>query len=442
MQANNTNDEIFNDEFFDQAWADMNEKLDREMPVEKKRRRFLLWYFLMAGCTIGFLFWFSISSNNQNTSQNTLPDLIAETSETSTASPVTVTEEQNNNNEVSPKENTLPTHTFNQDLKPEIKKEIAFSNIVNEQQKFSITIENSKPKSITQKGRINSFTKIQNLPIQDLEHFNEELAIKEDYLSFEKIDVVDLPKRKMEFNTLVGLTYDFSTPKKINFVSGIEIHFPIRKRWGIQTGLAFSLFSKNGTISSSQTHEAILADNSMLNPNGYSLYEVQTNVQHDFKNIQYLEIPFLATFQIGDKWRLQTGINWSNALHAKVETSSNQSLILINNNPNSTLPGSQIPTISADELSAHNIADNLWKNDFVSGVLGISWKPNKRLSLTLRYHTPWSNINLLNNSSNRLMDLSFGSQLSVAFDPFATNEAFYGEKGFYKSLRFMAGYHF
>jgi len=68
MQADNKNNDFLDDKFFDQAWSNMKETLDKEMPEEKERRRFLPWFFLITGGVIGFLVWNGLSFSNPSTS--------------------------------------------------------------------------------------------------------------------------------------------------------------------------------------------------------------------------------------------------------------------------------------------------------------------------------------------------------------------------------------
>ena len=308
--------------------------------------------------------------------------------------------------------------------------------------------ENLESNSSQQERVINSVVTIPNASIFLLEKTKDRLILNEKYLPV-AVDRptnsnLNPPKRKIEFNVLAGLTHDFSAPEKLGFTSGIEVHVPIRKKWGVQTGIAYTLLSKNEIIQTSQNHEAIIDNNSTfgLNPGQLDLYAINTTANYQLKNIQYLEIPLLVTYQLGRKWQIKLGVNWSKALASNIELFSNQEILtLIDNDPDSAL---DLPQFSTSGLRAPFVKDETWKNNFVSTVLGVSWSPTTRLRLNLRYHQNWSDLNFLNSSNNRSM-ADFHSPAG-GFDPTLSSsnisEVFDRKKVFYQSLRLTAGYRF
>ena len=438
MQANNTDDNIFDEEFFDQAWQNMNETLDKEMPQEKKRRRFLLWFFLMASCVIGFLFWKGLSLNPQLPTENILQIPIAKSVETP-SNQIT----QNNSIPQPIREKVVANKTITNDLKDGLnfdsKKTPATYPTPHYQKVLPIILDDSKMNlGQNQQELILSVATLPSLSISLLENNDDDLVIKDKYVVTDENLNLCPPKRKIEYQVLAGLIHDFSAPKKVGITTGIEMNFPIRKKWSIQTGVVFSLLPKNGFIQTSQNHEAVLGNNSTINPNQFdlNLYSVYTTSQYQLKNIKYLEVPLLATYQLGGKWKLKAGINWSTALNANVELVSNQEL-LIDNDPNSILTLNELET---RELSAPFVQEEIWKNNFVSGVLGVSWNSSKRLSLNLQYHQRWSDISFINFSENSTLD-DF-SLIGGPANATSVNEAFHQRKDFYQSFRLIAGYRF
>ena len=433
MQANDNN--IFDDKFFDKAWDSMKETLDKEMPEEKKRRRFLPWFFLMTGCAIGFLFWFGFSHFNQISIESVLQ--ISNKEEISISKEIPNQEEKISIAVSSPKQKIIENQVVKSKLIASSRKKTNSTIEPQQKQKVKSTVfEKTSLNSIRHQELISSVAAIQKSSINPFDLTTTLPELNDKYLPTDGIANLCPPKRKIEWSIVGGLMYNFSMSKKIGFTSGLQVHFPIRKKWGIQTGIVYSLLRKDISIGTSQNHSAVLSNSSSIDPTlanaDLSLYVVNTSAQYQLKNIQYLEIPILATYQLNRKWKLHAGANWSKALNANIQSSSEESLLLIDNDPNSQLG---LEVLATSEISAPSVNQEVWKNDFVSSVLGVSWNPTKRLNLNLSYYQRWSDSKFLNHLNN--------FDLSGAFNNSAlSTEAVYDKKGFYRSLRFTAGYRF
>ena len=204
MQANNTNNDLFDDTFFDQAWENMNEKLDREMSKEKKRRRFLPWFFMMVGCVIGILFWKGFSSNHPISTVKTIQNPIAESNVTKSNFV-----EQNKNTLVLPKQKIVSKQVMKGDFKSNLKNDfkkitVNSSPIADEQKILPYEFENLESNSSQQERVINSVVTIPNASIFLLEKTKDRLILNEKYLPV-AVDRptnsnLNPPKRKIEFN--------------------------------------------------------------------------------------------------------------------------------------------------------------------------------------------------------------------------------------------------
>lgn len=452
MQANDNNKNPLDDQFFDQAWENMREALDREMPVKKKRRRFLPWFYLMAGAVVGLFFWIGISSLNQN-------DLEHLTANNSNVSPIVKIDNKANTTTSIDLENTQTNNTItknssiqNEKKSNNVPQQIITKNhrsttaIVPQQNiynKTNPTTLNNSDNPIPQKNKLIN----PNIPplamlnsVNTLLENQEDLLdikLKEDYLKIKEPENLCPPKRKIGFEINAGLAYDFSAPKKIGFTTSGLVHFPIGEKWGIKTGLGYSVLAKNEKFSVSENQEVILAQN---NPTtsfaDLSLYRL--NVQEDYvlKNIHYLEIPLAATFEINKKWEILTGVNLSKSIKETLTSNGTQNFSLIDNDPNTTL---ELMNVRTNNVGSPNVPDELWKNDFVSGLLGISWNPSRRLSFNLLFYQGILTLNskeedlsadafqIIPNSGNTLADIHDQNSFLIK-NP--------------RSLRFTVGYKF
>lgn len=432
MQASDKNNNSFDKEFFDVAWENMKTQLDEEMPVKKKRRRFFIWFFLMAGCAIGIIFW----NNNLISSEVEKEIPMAINSMT-----IDEMNEKDNNTlseiKISNKENTkqIPT-TRNQIYKD--KKNTIQETTASESINFS--------KKITPRKKLNSSSKtVQDItiasiqsaePILDVSFNDKKIAINENYLKEKATGNICPPKRSISFEVQGGLAYDFTSSKKIGGTTGINVHFPIGKKWGLQTGLAYSLLPTVGEFQVSENFEAVV-DESTLTMNSQalinadlSLYSVSASTIYQLKKTHFVEIPLLATYQLNRKWNFKAGLNWSKALK-NVERIQEQDLILVDNDPNSNL---LLENFRTNNIS--NESNSVLKNSYVSGVLGVSFNPSKKLSLNLFYYRESLKINTSSNLQDEY-DTSF-LQIPGAFNSVESM----GKKDIYRSLRMTVGYRF
>lgn len=96
-------------------WNKLEEKLDIEMPVKKKRRRFIVFWFLFAGLLAGTAFWkFDVNFNSKENYANKTP--------IDTKQNIVVPDESRNNKTVKlPDENIVKDNTGNvlEDTEPQ-----------------------------------------------------------------------------------------------------------------------------------------------------------------------------------------------------------------------------------------------------------------------------------------------------------------------------------
>lgn len=448
MQANDKNNSPLDDQFFDQAWENMRSTLDKEMPTKKKRRRFLPWFFLMTGAVIGLLFWYGISFSTQdvvttpivenpmsspiqnNTNTNTkkvfAPSNANPISPNNTISKSTLTKQVKKSNFTQPAKNNK---SFTSNTTPTTQQDIYRTNKTTkpkDQFISDIPVAVSNNKTITSLALLNSIN-----PLLE----NKTTQLEFDLKSKETVKLCP-PKRKIEFGIQGGLTNNFSPFNKIGFTAGGFIHFPIGKKWGIQTGLNYTTLAQNQLFYASENHDVILEDNSQsggITPvANLDLYQLNTTIDYQLKSIHYLEIPLTTTFQISSKWKLQAGANFSKAIRGSVSSSEEQNFFLIDNDPTSAL---ELNNVRTNNIGFPELSNQEWKKNFVSALLGISWNPVKQLSFNLSYHQA-----ILDNDFKSLIlqdQFNYPANASGAFADMNDDL-----NSMYNSLRFTLSYKF
>lgn len=114
----NANDFIFDNKFrlaierhtdlsFIPEWSKLEERLDIEMPVKKKRRRFIVFWFLFAGLLAGTAYW--LINGNTNSKENYASKILIDT----TKNIIVTGESRNNENVKLQDENVVKNNTDN-----------------------------------------------------------------------------------------------------------------------------------------------------------------------------------------------------------------------------------------------------------------------------------------------------------------------------------------
>lgn len=437
MQASDKNNNSFDQEFFDLAWENMNDQLDQEMPVKRKRRRFLFWFFLMTGCLAGMIFWVGNLTSSEVEAEIPLASKTILLEEAILDFNNKVKESKIVNEE--PIFNKENTKTINKSQKQNIwktpiKNTLPSKSIIFSQQKNQTEDSNSTPEKTPSLnlGSINSLEPILYYSIDPVK-----LEIEKKYLASSSTGNICPPKRAINFGLQGGMMYDFSSSGNSGLTTGINVHFPIGNKWGIQTGLTYSLLPKSKQLEVSQNYEAIINETNtplqdLLNAD-LSLYSVESSVTYDLEKIHFVEIPLLATYKLNRKWNFKAGLNWSKELRS-LKAMNDSSVALIDNDPNSELLLENFRTSNVP-----NISNKILKDDFVSGVLGISFYPTKKLSLNLFYYQQFQNNSSLDDSAIEFSQLN--TTVSGGFDPTMSSD-YLPENDIYRSLRLTVGYRF
>lgn len=486
MQADQNNYQP-DKQFTDQGWNEMLKTLDQEMPVQERKRRGFLWFFpfLLIGVVASIWAFYPKTENAEIAqSQEVIFDKTKTQTKTQTQTQDSKTTSENNVTILN--ENTS---IINQNIKPN-NSQIGNKTII-PQDDFPSIIKSSNPLLPPAIEEIESDEKTEikevKEPIAKLEkevrtinpsfitlalielQKEKELVIEEREFFFEEKNIVKTPKstdREKEFGIFAGVVTDFSNVDKIGFTSGGFIHFPIRKKLGLKTGLGYSLLQKDLAYSFIGNQDALLSPEFIeqttiiSSPPPFSTVAVQTNADFILEKFHQLDIPVLLTYSPIKKIQFQIGINASFLLKEKIRLINNSIKINQSVNDDYSNYGIELDALDLNSISEDQYAEeNYWNKLNLSGVVGFAWKPTRRINLELQYHHGFFPILKTNSSRDSILNpagATFDNNYQVHNNPAYPNSNFsaaesrsikriFNKNRFIKnnhSLRFTLGFTF
>ena len=413
MRDSYTNRPIIDQEFTDHSWKEMKKLLDQEMPVKRRRRRGLIWFFLVGAIGLALGIWF-YGKNQPALLPVTAPIPIATESPTdnwinpqynnpgeNNQMPTDPTEQaQDRTHESSYSTIEAPGKASNNTVIPNPLKSNQNVNTptpstnlenINSQKgaepTSSFIAQSTTPNPIIEKENLtflnipttqNGLDYTFQLPTMELEALPAAATEEE-----EKVEPI-LPKRKIALGLSAGAAYDLSVLDRVGYTTGVELHIPFKQKWGIQTGLGYSLLPKTGRYWLQEIQETDYLDQTNFPANNGDPVPVQSSNVNSLRNIQNLELPILVTFQPLKPLRFAAGLNFSYLLKAKFSIKDNQRSIYDENDTFDFIELDQLDLsrVSYPKLDKTNISDKF----LVAGVVGASWRPTSRWHLDLQYH--------------------------------------------------------
>ncbi|MFK7772375.1 MAG: outer membrane beta-barrel protein [Saprospiraceae bacterium] len=411
MQADQNNYQP-DKQFTNQGWNEMLKTLDKEMPVQEKKRRGFFWLFpllLIGGIASVWAFYpknesteitqgkeVVIDQSKSQSQSQSQSQISKKTSETTSKNNIELT----NENIATDNQTTEINSTSFENRKPKVKD--GFPSIIESSNPLSpqvieeiVPVE--KTEVIEQKAPIAkleeevrainpSFITIQ---LQD----EEKLSIAEKEFFFEEETIVKKPnaiKRKTEFGVFAGVVSDFANINKVGFTSGGTVHFPIGKKLGLRTGLGYSQLQKELPYSFIGNQDALLSPEfidvtTALPP--FSSVAVQSNSDFVLEKFHQVDLPVLFTYSPIKKIQFQLGASASYLVKEKISLINNSIKIDESVNDNYSIYGIELDVLDLNSISQNQYSEeNYWGKLNLSGVAGFAWKPTRRFNLELQYH--------------------------------------------------------
>ena len=347
-----------------QGWDAMFQTLEREMPVKKKRRG-LLWLFLLLGIgAMGGGYWFLKTPNNTNLVQTTNAKPIVQNNSTETSGFLTKKEENT--------EGRGDTHLRKLSKLPKIKDTI-YNNVYAAQKTPPIF---QPTNTLTETTNDNNLRKLSKLPkIEDIsQKETAPLSIKPDT----NLKIGHLPYFEPKINTQAtknklrwGITAGIHTEngqKLDGYQAGLVVSKPINNRWDWATGLSFR---QTKAINSNTTYYLTADINKAA-----ATTALQSTTAISLDKFYYLEIPLTIQYHLNKHFVLATGIKISYLLDQSTKKSGS-SVYFVNNGA-----GSSVSQDILGKINAQTLGLNRWDASWIGGF---SYLPNRHINLNLRY---------------------------------------------------------
>jgi hypothetical protein len=460
--------------FTDQGWSEMLKTLDKEIPVQEKKRRGFFWIFaflLMGGVASVWTFYPNHQKVEIAGSREAILSQIENKSQSSETS-------LGNNLEIENQsilsENKIPKTKYRQSENNKATLEDNFPSIIKSLNPLlPQVIEELSP---VEKNEIFE----EKAPLAELE--DEVLLIDPNFITIElqKREVLVMEEkefffeeeiiknsapiqRKIEFGIYAGVVGDFANIKKSGLMTGVSVHFPMGKKMGLKTGLGYSQLQKELPFYFIGNQDAALSNeflNEVLNVPSFSSVVVQSSSGFILKKFHQLEIPVLLTYSPIKKLEFQLGANASYLIKDQKKLTNNNLSINESINDDYATYGIELGALDLTSISQSQYADeNYWTKLNVSAVAGLAWKPTRRINLQLQYHHGF--LPILKSNRDSGADYLAGATIdgvfevfdnSVANDPGNIPQLFnqslekgYPREKFMKknySIRFSIGYNF
>lgn len=411
MQADQHNYQP-DEQFTNKGWSEMLKNLDKEMPVQEKKRRGFFWLFpfLLVGVIISFWVFYPSDTINRITQTQFITSYKKQVFKSSIEN--TETKENQNN----PSLNQIPFIENKKDFNNKVEINDGYPSIIDSSNLFlprvveeEVSVE--KTESIQEKDPITDL-KIEVVPIDPvfitikLQEV-EELMMEEGDFYFEEeiIEIKEQQKRKIEFGVFAGVVGDFANMSKQGLMTGTIIHFPFGKKLGFKIGLGYSQLSKNqpyyftGNQNASLSSEFI--DASIASPPPFSTVAIKISGDFILEKFHQLDLPVLLTYSPIKKLEFHLGANSSYLIKDQAMLFNNNLSINESVNNDYSAYGIELDDLDLNTISQNQYeAKSYWTKLNVSAVVGLVWKPNLRINLGLQYHHGILPILKSNNNSN------------------------------------------
>ena len=476
MQANDNKYQP-NEKLTNEGWDAMHHMLDKEMPIEKKKRRGFFWLFFYLGIgIIGSVLVFYPNTPMGDLNKNLNPKVDKNSAVVNSVKTSTENFEIKKNLKIQDKksmnfENIKPlkANSDNEIIEKTVKGKVEiiasernieegvfdFKN-TNKKNEVFYNNTNTKNKTVSQFaiGTVEERIKIDIEKLESnflLSHKTKttELVVKENATAFnnkEDDEIIIQPSRKIEYIAHVGALLDFSNVKQLGGFGALDIHFPINKKIGFRTGFGYSIIKKNVLYYFSDVQSASFLDASTTTSNQVVL--VNTNTSFLLEEMHFIDIPFVLTYEHNRKFQSQLGFNFASLVKDKL-VGVNSGASISHNDP--ALGIYSIDDLDLSEVSYDNyLEENFWNELNINSVVGLQWKFNSKWNLEIQYHYRWYDLlkesddgafDLINADNNVANQYYVNEALSPSGVTELSNDSFFNNAS-KSSIRLSIGYKF
>lgn len=473
MQADQNNYQP-DKQFTDKSWNDMLKTLDKEMPVQERKRRGFFWLFPLL--LIGMIASVWAFYPQQEVSE------IAQSKEVVINQTQTQTQTQKSKKSTERDIEIKSKNVITENRKTEIKKPQIKNNDSKFNDDFPSIIDSSNPLS---PQMIEEIMPVENVEVnqqktpfaklrEEVRTINssfitlqlqsqEEIVIEEKEFFYEEEVIIKDPipsNRKKEYGAYAGIVTDFANINEVGLTTGGFVHFPIRKKFGLRTGLGYSQLQKELPYSFIGNQEAALSpdfiNTATATPPPFSTVAVQSNADFILEKFHQLDLPVLFTYSPIKKMQFQLGANASYMIKAKTRLINNYLNINDSANDDYSNYGIELDALDLNSISQNQYSDeNYWTRLSLNGVAGFAWKPTRRINIELQYHYGFLPILKSSRSGNNDQAIITGSTTrgyevyNNSADPNLSDalslKNFFSKNKFIEnnhSIRFTLGYNF
>lgn len=413
------------DKFIDQAWEQMREVLDREMPVERKRRRLVMvpWVWGAAASvvlliSIGLGWWLWQQPGQQDPAMANVPQ--------ATQTPIAATE---NCEEITPaKQDAIADHAAVR------QSETNASTLGSQTAKTSgffakrNTDKVNTGKQLAAKTSANDYTSSKMTPIQHSVGNSEIAALENNSIAtqtptiantlaetkavqplsstviaeLEHSTVANLPKPKVDLNLTapaidveqnssnwnIGLEFAaFSSPTApvTGFSGGAVLQVPVTgDKLRLRTGLSYS--NRQNMIDVQSGSETAMALESADQPDQSLTGSSVSIAEPDFSMTTHqLNLPAIFEYKMHKNFGIEGGLNGSYLVTARnLEGVENYQRVMASNSTVSNATRNFVNTLQADQGNNKINIDQLYRWD-VMATAGLSVYPSQKLGVRFQY---------------------------------------------------------
>ena len=449
MQADNYNYKP-DEQFTNSGWEAMQKKLDKEMPVERKKRRGVIWFYFLGTMLLAGGIWFLQFRKYQTTIPEQKEKVFAN-SEVDKQEKQVGNQNQNQNANQNQIDNAQPLNGKNQNQKNIGYENSLTKNEILKSKKEELVNHSATPKKSTGQSLYNNknanngssvFEEQNSIAFPEVpfnstansagliseEVVNEIVALDNanasresltmssiSFLKFyleekvrqnpeidmevlkeklaKKVERKGTPKRKIELGLNVGALLDVENSQRLGGITTASIHFPLSKKMGIRTGLGYSLINKDlfYQYTDQQTAEYYDPITVVSNPPSAAVgnIDVNTTTIFNLNRFHYLEIPLLFTYEAHKKWQFLLGANASYLI--KDQLTSVESGFGFLNEADALSLGIDLASVSAESLDLEQFQkQDYWNKWNMSAVFGMAFKITPRWNIELQYHRSFS----------------------------------------------------
>lgn len=314
--------------FTDKAWKEMQSMLDQEMPVAKKKRRFLIWWYTGGLALAASLFgiWLSASSPKETQVQESILSATQSPSISDQEASFVLTEKETDLNESNqtllnstPQINT-PQPIQNSKVKPFQSNSTPSIELENAASEEFAKISETLPIAVEEETIAKRIPTPNTLAINDLNTFANPISAN---------PIVPIDKiNKNSIQLITEVSANFTSKSSAGGLgASMLIKIPIKKsKFSVETGLGYSYLSQSLAYSvelsqndnSTETVEAITDiayGNSNILKNTTSFEYNSISLPTERLNLHYLQLPVSISYRL-KRFRFHTGLQASLLLTA------------------------------------------------------------------------------------------------------------------------------